>query len=180
MERSMTEAVMDTMADRILNPEFHAAMDAGFEPSIHEDSEREAVEHGVIEHEPFEPDAVEQADAEALDDPEFAAMVSMMSMMSAAEAEAEADVALPRALAAPEGESAGFKVSPFALLVNPRPVIAAAKHLESLGLPRRVVFLFGKKGVTSNPEISRLDQDMDLEDADEDLEEEAPEAQVAV
>jgi len=56
----------------------------------------------------------------------------------------------------------GVALNPFALLVNPEPAQAAASRAEALDLPRHALYLFGKKGITSSPEISRLDQDMDL------------------
>ena len=152
MERTMTEAAMDAMAEAVLNPEFQAALDS-FEPSL---------------------DQIEVVDllaTENMDDPEFAALVD--------EVEAEADtVVAPVPVPVSDSPSPSIKISPFALLLNPTPAFEAAKRLEALNLPRRVVFLFGKKGITSNPEISRLDQDMDLEADDELEDEEAEEASV--
>ena len=162
MERALNEAAREAMAEAVLNPEFQAALDA-FEPA-YEASIDPAVELDADQ-------VIDLLDTgDGFDDPEFAAM--------AAEVEASAEnVIAPEHRPVPDAPVTEMKISPFALLVNPGLAIAAAKHLDSLTLPRRVVFLFGKKGVTSNPEISRLDQDMDLE-ADEDLEEDSEEATV--
>jgi hypothetical protein len=160
MEHAINQAAIDAMAEAVLNPEFQAALDA-FEPSLQTPAETEDVP------------ATDSLDfSDSFDDPEFAALAKEV------EAEATTEVVPEfRLVAEPDAADLGMKISPFALLVNPAPAIAAAKHLESLALPRRVVFLFGKKGVTNNPEISRLDQDMDLE-AEDELEEETEEAEI--
>jgi hypothetical protein len=165
MEKAINQGAIEAMAEAVLNPEFQAALDS-FEPELDALSD----EYDPIAESEESAESAQSADEEDFEDPEFAAL--------AAEVEAEAaDVVVPEqrpVIDAGSADAAEMKISPFALLVNPAPAYAAAKRLETLGLPRRVVFLFGKKGVTTNPEISRLDQDMDLE-ADDDLEDEVEE-----
>lgn len=57
--------------------------------------------------------------------------------------------------------------SPFTLLADPARVQAAARRTGQLALPRRAVYLFSRKGSTSDPDISRLDDEVDLEEEDE-------------
>jgi hypothetical protein len=66
----------------------------------------------------------------------------------------------------------GVTTTPFALLVEPERAQAAARRIQELDLPRRALYLFGKKGITSSPEISRLDHDVELDPESEDEEEE--------
>jgi hypothetical protein len=151
MEKATIPSVKSVVPQAVLNPAFQAALDTSldYEPLLH----HPALED-VLDADPLEA-------GEELDE-EFAAL--------AREVEATGIAAAPSASATAHAvvedtHATASKISPFALLVGPAPVLAAARHLESLALSRRSVFLFGRKGPAdaSRPDAEQ-DEDLDLEE----------------
>src|SRR3954469_25023291 len=153
MERAIP-GTREAMHEALLNPEFQAALD-DFDPVV------EPVEQPVeIQDVELREAAPEPAEEGELIDLDFASLVDEVEAEGAGQI-----VPAPRPDAG-EGMQAAPVINPFALLVNPATAYAAAKRLESVGLPRRTLFLFGKKGPAAG-EASRFDAEDDADDEQE-------------
>src|SRR4051812_2409514 len=133
MERAI-QGAREAMSEAVLNPEFQAALDE-YEPFV---EPSEAVEQRVeLQDAALVLD--QEHDDEAID-------LDFSALVDEEEGEASTETAPPPRRDADSEAVAQPVINPFALLVNPAAAYAAAKRLESAGLPRRTLFLFGKKG----------------------------------